>query len=101
MPDLLQDADGRKTEKLGDIPKASAQKQLPKWDEYLTKAGQLASLRREVQILKDAVRDTLKKKLKLEDNLDFTVDKAGTVTVFKVFGEKKRGSKPKDLSASF
>ena len=89
-----------KTKTLGTIDTAKVKK-IPGWTEYDKAAKALGEARKAVQSAKLKVKEHIKKALKEDGEIDFTVETTGNVRVFKNLVQKQVRRQEPDLSEAF
>ena len=90
-----------KTKTLGSIDATKAKK-IPGFADYVQAAAKLMEARNAASLAKTKVKEAMKKSLKEDGEIDFTIESSGTVRVFKNLVEKKaRVVQGADLSNHF
>src|SRR5262245_23986759 len=87
---------GQKTETIGYLSYDELEK-LKGWAKYEEKSDQLSQLRKEIEVLKAAVREELKRSLRENGEIDF-VDDGDGVRVFRVLQPKGRKTRRVELT---
>lgn len=98
---MAEEQEGKKpqTEVIGYLSLEEAQK-VPGWKAYMEKAEELTKARRASEAAKNSVRKDIKEDLRLEGEIDFTVE-GERVRVFKVLHRKRGRARAQSLSLSF